>query len=319
MKKIITLVAAICLSCTLHAQYIITECLSFDSHVLDNVFLPYDISQSDGYRLSNIKVKSKDADFVMTPTYSGNSILSYDWVYTKGRYQKAKLTFNSSQTIVPNGYVATFSNNGSVDVIKATFYLYEKRGIYFDNINPIQYSDPTKTKGLFKSVGRWYEDFTAPKDTMDMMQVDIMDSDPSSILHNHMVTNFHRNNPAKRLETVKSGGSVFAKYNYTPSGLIESIVYTSGNVVTYQWEKVTGIADDNGIASNQVTIYPNPASSTITVSGVADLNQKVTILNAVGELVLSHDLISNTIDVSSLTAGIYVLQIGNESIKLAIQ
>lgn len=62
-----------------------------------------------------------------------------------------------------------------------------------------------------------------------------------------------------------------------------------------------------------VSIYPNPAKSSITVSGIQLKNQTFSIKTIKGETVRFGVLNKQSIDISSLTSGIYVLEILNEA------
>lgn len=63
---------------------------------------------------------------------------------------------------------------------------------------------------------------------------------------------------------------------------------------------------DSQLTDDEVTLYPNPATSTITVRGIEGL-QEVEIFNAMGKKVKSVS--TETIDVSSLKNGVYILRI----------
>jgi hypothetical protein len=73
----------------------------------------------------------------------------------------------------------------------------------------------------------------------------------------------------------------------------------------------------NDFQNNKFKMYPNPATNILTLSS-KNMIEKVTIYNALGQLIFKQDYSSNevTISVSNLSKGIYVItsQIGNESV-----
>ena len=64
---------------------------------------------------------------------------------------------------------------------------------------------------------------------------------------------------------------------------------------------------------NSVSIFPNPARNKITISGV--IIKGVNIYNQVGQSVIHKKGISNTVDVSSLIQGMYIIEINIENKK----
>lgn len=79
----------------------------------------------------------------------------------------------------------------------------------------------------------------------------------------------------------------------------------------------TDIASRNIISNTEVSIYPNPATNSISILGLQ--NQKVIISNNLGEILFSKYIakvneysMPETIDVSSFSEGIYFVRLGNE-------
>ena len=58
--------------------------------------------------------------------------------------------------------------------------------------------------------------------------------------------------------------------------------------------------------SNEITIYPNPANNTISVN--LKNNSTFNILDLTGRLVIASKVENNTIDISNLNKGVYILQ-----------
>jgi len=68
---------------------------------------------------------------------------------------------------------------------------------------------------------------------------------------------------------------------------------------------------------NSIRIWPNPASNTVNITGV-EMNSEITIYSVLGKVVLQQKLNSNAINISSLSNGLYFLQIGNSSTEKLI-
>ena len=64
------------------------------------------------------------------------------------------------------------------------------------------------------------------------------------------------------------------------------------------------------VVKNKFIIYPNPAMSSLNIKGDFDANESVTVYNMLGQTVLKKAVTSNdqSIDISSLAAGIYNIQ-----------
>ncbi|HWY98520.1 MAG TPA: exo-alpha-sialidase [Bacteroidia bacterium] len=111
-----------------------------------------------------------------------------------------------------------------------------------------------------------------------------------------------------------SGGSAFVMY----SGCVVHVIYNSANHVYYTHNvkgnsgpSCTGPLGINEAANNNhpVTIYPNPSNNSITVRSETELGI-VTIYNLLGEQVYTEKTADSQkqIDISQLSAGIYILQ-----------
>ncbi len=106
--------------------------------------------------------------------------------------------------------------------------------------------------------------------------------------------------------TITSGTTIYVRaYAINTKG----IVYSS-NVVIIN-DVSTYIAN---IESKSIQVYPNPASSTIYVDGAIGL---VNLYNLTGNKILTHNLSDgNSIDISSLTKGIYILSANGKNVKI---
>ena len=66
---------------------------------------------------------------------------------------------------------------------------------------------------------------------------------------------------------------------------------------------------------NKLHVYPNPASHKINLTGSE--NGKAFIYSTKGELVMTHNISwSKTLDISTLSQGVYLIKSGNQSIRL---
>ncbi len=66
--------------------------------------------------------------------------------------------------------------------------------------------------------------------------------------------------------------------------------------------------------TEQLLIYPNPASTTLTIKSNSKLNSEIEILNCLGEIVLKQNY-SESIDVSKLIPGYYFIKVDNSHSK----
>jgi hypothetical protein len=79
---------------------------------------------------------------------------------------------------------------------------------------------------------------------------------------------------------------------------------------------------DNG-KTNQIKLFPNPTTSSFTISGVSDsfLGEKASLKDLSGKIVMEFELneLNQKVDVSQLRKGIYILQIGESTEKIIIE
>lgn len=99
----------------------------------------------------------------------------------------------------------------------------------------------------------------------------------------------------------------------------------SGNTQSWPMDQVTKVTFDgepNAILapeSSRLSLYPNPAHSSVQISGIGLQPQPLTIYSATGAQLLQQTVVDgNTIDVSHLRPGIYFARIGLQTLKLAI-
>lgn len=83
-------------------------------------------------------------------------------------------------------------------------------------------------------------------------------------------------------------------------------------ILTANLHSTVGIT---GLSSSEFKVYPNPAKESITIEGLGEQVSNIRITNAMGQIVLFSEIKSEmqTIDVSELSSGIYMIQISDES------
>jgi len=63
------------------------------------------------------------------------------------------------------------------------------------------------------------------------------------------------------------------------------------------------------ILSGDISIYPNPASFGITISGIDGIIDEISIFNKLGQRVIYKEKAKNTIDISWLPEGLYIVEV----------
>lgn len=90
--------------------------------------------------------------------------------------------------------------------------------------------------------------------------------------------------------------------------------------VTASFQFSTLSTPENAYTANSLTVYPNPVKDVLNVSTTGLLNDTVTaIYDLTGRQVLYGKLSENTINVSTLPTGIYILKIDNRIAKFVKQ
>lgn len=122
-----------------------------------------------------------------------------------------------------------------------------------------------------------------------------------------------------------SGNSV-TNVSATISGLLPNTAYlyrvkatnsvgsNVGNDMTFN----TIAAGINELQNNNISIYPNPASTQLNIKGLTKIDKIITLTNVLGELVKIIENKGNStleLNVESLPAGIYFIKINNSSYK----
>lgn len=84
------------------------------------------------------------------------------------------------------------------------------------------------------------------------------------------------------------------------------------------------VTTTDAVKSSSFKLYPNPAVNGIVyLTQTNNSNKEITIYDLFGELVLKDRITSNTIDISRLVSGVYMLQVieGNKTMtrKLVVK
>lgn len=100
-----------------------------------------------------------------------------------------------------------------------------------------------------------------------------------------------------------------------PSGIVDIIQNPTVNQSLVVVEGSTTLSA-NSFQENGIVIYPNPAHSELMISNFDVLSpKKISIYNQLGQEVLQHKLLTNTINISKLQNGIYILSIETQDNK----
>ncbi|MDD4993598.1 MAG: T9SS type A sorting domain-containing protein [Paludibacter sp.] len=68
--------------------------------------------------------------------------------------------------------------------------------------------------------------------------------------------------------------------------------------------------------SDPITIYPNPATNSVSIKAQSGINGEITISDLSGKQVLSVKAQDTKIDISGLSKGVYLVRINNQMLKL---
>ena len=98
---------------------------------------------------------------------------------------------------------------------------------------------------------------------------------------------------------------------YWPSGTVDFIASPAINTThTITEGSALSVIDETLV---DVTIYPNPVEAELTIKTSADVINKIaTVFDVNGKRILNQKLKSNTVNVSSLTSGVYFLRLESE-------
>jgi hypothetical protein len=93
------------------------------------------------------------------------------------------------------------------------------------------------------------------------------------------------------------------------------ITTTDGVVSSVQTADVISAVNER--SAKQVSLFPNPTSDLLHISGVGLVGEKYTLLDAIGRQISEGKLTANGIDVSWLSSGNYFIQIGSSELLVS--
>lgn len=86
------------------------------------------------------------------------------------------------------------------------------------------------------------------------------------------------------------------------------------NEVRFDWVSLTNqaTASVQDVFKSSLSVYPNPADNIISVKSNDIKIESVEIFNLFGKSVLKEEYVNETIDVSNITSGVYMLKVNSE-------
>ncbi|MBI3133708.1 MAG: T9SS type A sorting domain-containing protein [Bacteroidetes bacterium] len=100
-------------------------------------------------------------------------------------------------------------------------------------------------------------------------------------------------------------GGLFVANDFVPGKNTIGGINQGVSLFAYELADLAGV-DEN--STTHLTVYPNPATDALTLSTNAAVEQ-ISVYSCSGQLMLTSNSTSKTIDVSSLNSGIYVVQV----------
>ncbi|MBL7909868.1 MAG: T9SS type A sorting domain-containing protein [Bacteroidia bacterium] len=102
--------------------------------------------------------------------------------------------------------------------------------------------------------------------------------------------------------------------NYTVTGTLAGTGCFNTSIITQNVSTCTGIEKNSIYGNETISIYPNPTSNNITISGVQNVT-KIELINSIGQIVFTENSVNATnsvIDLNQLPTGIYFVQLQTE-------
>jgi hypothetical protein len=93
---------------------------------------------------------------------------------------------------------------------------------------------------------------------------------------------------------------------FSADALTDGVFKLTGTLGTQNFENAT-----------KFKVYPNPASSMVTISAANADSYKLSVTDITGKVVMTKSLsgIENTLDISSLSTGAYFFELSSDKIK----
>ena len=293
---------------------------SWEEKVID---LPEDISGTQYILIKAISDRGYDIhidDFSLTLPCNEPSELSVVSVGSSSATLSWSGEASQYQVRLNNGNVSTVSGNTvSYDnLTPLTNYTFKIRAICGDN----SYSEWVTV--LFTTLER--ENEIVPPSVVTLAATDV--TNEGATLHGTIVAGNeeitergfkYRTTGSTAWETIPSVGNAMTvtlhylypstAYEYkafatTPSGT------TDGNVIYFTTSQVGLLSAES--TSPSITIYPNPASRSVTISaGGVESGAKIVVSDMQGRIILSDDMTSETyeLSVANMTSGVYYIRV----------
>ena len=221
-------------------------------------------------------------------------------------------TSDSEGFVGANGISLTQPTSGEIELDmndQSPYPKFEQQAGYY-NVNADTYKYCRITLRNNSSKDRL--NFVAPEGGNQFTGIDILANDSSSQFYdinlnegtntegNPVFTNWTGVQPTWALQIVESNPAGGAPIPSTGTIVIEEIIFSSESLST---------ASVNLIS---VKLYPNPSNGLITIDSPLRI-QGIKAINLLGQVMINQEANSNSLDTSSLKAGIYILEINQEN------
>lgn len=254
-----------------------------------------------GLLFSAITLKSQS--FVL-PIYLADALGNKDTVYVSGDLTASTGLDANFGEINLNGtpYDSTFEARLTNDVFSATRIETKKQALYYEC--PSVWAGNLQQNPLLVRCKNWPLTIKWDRHLIDSVPLCIQVSGISNMLEY-----FGNGTPQYRLNTIDS------------ISYIQSQLYTPYNTGTNNGQSVPvyvvaiGISGDGttgveNVESSFFSVYPNPASNTITLNLEGEQAETLSIYNTNGQLIKTIDMpLNTTIDVSSFATGAYITEV----------
>jgi hypothetical protein len=132
-----------------------------------------------------------------------------------------------------------------------------------------------------------------------------------------IITQPSQANPQATFVAVPNTGYTFSRWSDGNTQNPRSITVTQDTILIAFFSSNQGIAKAE---SANITLYPNPASETVTITGIGN-EANILVINAMGKVVRRYENVGGTVtfSVGDLPKGIYFVRMGNAVRKLVVE
>lgn len=274
--------------------------LSYDGSVInENVVVPFpNISNLQSVRPFYL-YPSDSGDLYITGMYSygddsGPSMIEHGEVMDASRGGKGGSSFQGYFVAKLNSnlelqWTSTFEGEVSIDLMRLP------AGGFFHGDHFVYHT----SYGSYPDQMLWFSGLNLATGQIDWTYTEV----PSNIFSQF----------APESTFVSEDGSVFS-YGIGEAYNEGNMLYQSNYIYKYNLTPFTSVVEND---TSTFSVYPNPTSAFIVINN-APMNEWAMIYDITGHLVSQHRVNANTmsIDVSSLSQGIYTVKIGDQCTKL---